>query len=112
MGKTLLAAVAAVGTAVVSALCCVGPLVAVTLGISGAGLAATFEPVRPYFVAGTVLLLGVGHYGVYREERKACERGTLCANPRVLRRIKRLLWAGTAVALVFVTFPSWSVWVL
>jgi hypothetical protein len=52
--KTALAATGGVVAAVVSTLCCAGPLVAVALGLSGAGLAATFEPLRPYFVAGTV----------------------------------------------------------
>jgi len=112
MGKTLVATLAAVGTAVISALCCVGPLLAVAAGVSGAGLAATFEPVRPYFVGGTALLLGLGHYGLYQEERRPCEPGRVCADPRVLGRMKRLLWAGTVVAVVFMTFPYWSVWVL
>jgi hypothetical protein len=53
--KTVLATTGGVASAVASALCCAGPLVAVALGLSGAGLAATFEPLRPYFVADTVL---------------------------------------------------------
>ena len=112
MGKTLVAALAAVGAGAVSALCCLGPLLALAVGVSGAGLATTFEPLRSYFVGAAALLLGLGHYGLYREERKSCEPGRVCANPVVLRRMKRLLWAGTAVAVVFMTFPYWSVWVL
>lgn len=112
MGKVILAALGAVGAAVGSALCCVGPLVAVAAGVSGAGLAATFEPVRPYFVGGTVLLLGLGHYGLYSEERKSCEPGRVCADPRMLGRMKRWLWAGSVVAVLLVTFPYWSGWVL
>ena len=50
--KTVLATTGGVAAAIASALCCAGPLVAVALGLSGAGLAATFEPLRPYFVAG------------------------------------------------------------
>src|SRR5207247_857759 len=53
--KTTLAATGGVVAAVVSTLCCAGPLVAVALGLSGAGLAAPFEPLRHYFVAGTLL---------------------------------------------------------
>jgi mercuric ion transport protein len=94
--KAILAAAGAV--AVGSALCCAGPLVAITLGLSGAGLAATFEPLRPYFVAGTVLALGLGFVVLHREERKDCEPGTLCASPIARRRMKRALWAaGTAI---------------
>ena len=44
MGKALLAAIGGIGAAFASALCCTGPLVAVALGVSGAGFATTFEP--------------------------------------------------------------------
>ncbi len=112
MGKGVLAALGAVGAAVGSAVCCAGPLVAVALGVSGAGLAATFTPLRPYFVAGTVLSLGLGFVALHREERRACEPGRLCASPETRRRMKRWLWIATAIALPFVTFPWWSKFVL
>src|SRR2546430_5609540 len=59
--KPALAATGGVVAAAVSTLCCAGPLVAVALGLSGAGLAATFEPLRPYFVAATVLARSEEH---------------------------------------------------
>ena len=108
MVKTVFAALGAVGAAIASALCCAGPLVAVALGFSGAGLAATFDPLRPYFVGGTVVFLGLGFTAVYREDRKACEPGTLCASPVARRRMKLWLWIATAVAIPFATFPWWS----
>lgn len=98
---------AAVAAAVGSALCCAGPLVAVSLGLSGAGLASTFEPLRPYFVAGTGLALAAGHWGLHREERSACEPGKPCADPRTRRRMRWTLWIATAIAAVLVTFPYW-----
>ena len=87
--KTVLAATGGVVAAVVSTLCCAGPLVAVALGLSGAGLAATFEPLRPYFVAGTVLALA-------------------CASPIARRRMKWALWTATIVSIPLLTFPWWS----
>ncbi len=112
IGKTLLAAGGGVAAAVGSALCCAGPLVAVVLGLSGAGLAATFEPLRPYFVAGTTLFLGLGFVAVRREERKACEPDQPCASPAIRRRMKRLLWMATTIAVPLVTFPWWSAFIL
>lgn len=106
--KTVLATTGGVAAAVASALCCAGPLVAVALGLSGAGLAATFEPLRPYFVAGTILALGFGFVVLRREERKACEPGTLCASPIARRRMKWVLWIATGVAVSLVSFPWWS----
>lgn len=110
--KTVLAATGGVATAVGSALCCLGPLVAVALGVSGAGLAATFEPLRPYFVAGTVLALGSGFVVLRREEKRACEPGRMCASPIVRRRMKWALWIATIISIPLLTFPWWSKLVL
>lgn len=112
VSKTLLAASAGVAAAIGSALCCAGPLVAVLLGLSGAGLAATFEPLRPYFVAGTALSLGLGFVVLRREERRACEPGSLCASPLARRRMKWALWIATAIAIPLLTFSWWSTFVL
>lgn len=110
--KTVLAATGGIAAAVGSALCCAGPLVLVALGLSGAGLAATFEPLRPYFVVGTVLSLGFGFVVLGREERRACEPGTLCASPIARRRMTWALWIATIVAIPLVTFPWWSKFLL
>ena len=110
--KTLLAAGGGVAAAVGSALCCAGPLVAVFLGLSGAGLAATFEPFRPYFVAASTLFLVLGFVAAGREDRKACQPGQLCASPAARRRMKRSLWIATGIAVPLVTFPLWSRFIL
>lgn len=108
VSKTAVASLAAVAAAIGSVLCCAGPLVAIALGLSGAGLATTFEPLRPYFVGGTVLSLGYGFVALRREEVKACEPGTLCASPVARRRMKLFLWVATAVAVPLLSFPWWS----
>jgi mercuric ion transport protein len=112
MEKSVGAGVAAVGAAFASALCCAGPLIAVLLGVSGAGIAATFEPLRPWFLAGTGAFLLVGHVGLKREEARECEPGAACADPHVRRRRKAVLWIATVLAIVFATYPTWSGWVL
>ncbi len=112
MVKSVLAAIGGVTTAFASALCCAGPLIAVSLGVSGAGLAGTFEPLRPYLLAGTGVFLGSGFFLLRREERKACEPGKPCADPRARRRMKITLWVATAAAIVFASYPTWSAWIL
>ncbi|MBI4420579.1 MAG: mercury transporter [Gemmatimonadetes bacterium] len=112
IGKTVAVAAGSIAAAVTSALCCAGPLVAVFFGLSGAGLATTFEPLRPYATATTVLALGFGFAVVRREERKACEPGTLCASPRARHRMKWALWVATGISLPLITFPWWSGFVL
>ena len=112
MRKPTLAALGGLTVAVGSALCCAGPLVAVAIGLSGAGFAATFEPLRPYFLGGTAVLLGLGFYLLHREEERACEPGKACADRRVRRRMRVTLWVATVLALVFGAFPWWSKFVL
>ncbi len=112
VAKTIATAVGGVGAAFTSALCCAGPLLAVTMGVSGAGLAARFDPLRPYFLIATAAFLGAGFYMLFREDQLACEPGKVCAEPKVRQRMKSLLWMATAIAVIFGTYPTWSVWVL
>lgn len=117
--RGLAAAAGAIGAAFLASLCCVGPLAFVAFGV-GAGLASTFEPLRPVFTFLTVALLAVGFYVVYGKKPTAADAATsaacapdgTCAVPRSPRdrtRDKVLLWIATVVALVFLTFPHWSV---
>lgn len=108
MRKPTIAALGGVTTALASALCCAGPLVAVALGVSGAGLATTFEPLRPFLLGGTAALLGSGFYLLHREEQNACVPGKACADPAVRRRMRATLRVATVAALVLGSFPWWS----
>jgi mercuric ion transport protein len=109
------AAVSTVGgiiAAIGSTLCCAGPLVAVLIGVSGAGLSRMFEPLRPVFVVGTVAALGYAHWTVRRADVRACEPEAVCASPTVRAWTKWTLWIGTALAVPLLLFPWWSRFVL
>ncbi len=112
MIRTIFATFGGVGAAFASALCCAGPLLAVSVGVSGAGLAARFEPLRPYFLGATAVFLALGFVALHREERNACEPDKPCATPRVRHRMKLMLWIGTGLAVAFATYPTWSAWIL
>lgn len=111
--RGLLASLGAIGAALLASLCCIGPLLFVTLGV-GAGLASAFEPLRPAFTVATVALLAVGFYVVYGKRPAvvthdaACAPDETCAIPRNRTRDRVLLWVATVVALVLLTFPQWS----
>ena len=110
--RGVLAGIGAVITAFLASLCCLGPLVFVALGV-WAGLATTFDPLRPVFVALTIGFLGLGYYRVYGPRKRASgarmyAAGTPCAVPRSRKRDEILLWAATAVAIVLLSFPSGS----
>jgi len=70
--KTAVALTGAVSTALLSAACCLGPLVLALLGLGGAGMALALEPYRPWFLTGAVILLGAGFYFAYRRPREEC----------------------------------------
>lgn len=107
--KSLFSSLGAVGAAFAASLCCSGPLLYVAFGIGGAGLASTFEPFRPYLIGLTAILLGLGFYSVYGPGPHCAPDGDAA---RRIRRRKAMLWAGAILALVFVTFPTWSTWIL
>jgi mercuric ion transport protein len=96
-----------IGAAFGSLLCCTGPLILASAGMSGAALSG-FLPYRPFFVVAAVGLLWLAFHLVESEEAAACEPGVSCASPRTHRRVRRLLWASTAVSLVFLTSPLWA----
>ena len=98
----------AVAAAFASVLCCAGPLLAVTVGVSGAGLAATFTPLRPWFLGATAAFLLLGFWLLDREEKQACEPDRPCAGPEVRLIMRRVLWLATAVSVLFATYPRWQ----
>ncbi|ODT04547.1 MAG: hypothetical protein ABS52_04665 [Gemmatimonadetes bacterium SCN 70-22] len=113
--RGLAAAAGAIGAAFLASLCCMGPLLFVTLGV-GAGLASTFEPLRLPLTVLTLILLAVGFYVVYGRKPAqaatapsgACTQDATCTAPRHRTRDEILLWIAAFVALVFLTFPQWS----
>lgn len=114
MRKALLASTGGVLAALLGSLCCVGPLVFVALGI-GAGLASTFEPLRPIFGGFMVVMLGLGFYTVYGNRRSTPDEslgdspaGATCAVPRREIRDRVILWSAAVLAIVLWTFPAWS----
>ncbi len=94
--------------ALLSSLCCLGPLVLVTLGVSGAWIAnlAALEPYRPIFIGVALVCMAFAYRQIYRAPAaQACEPGTLCALPQTNRLYKRMFWVVSALVLAALTFP-------
>lgn len=110
MRRTMLAGLAGVIAALGASLCCVGPILFVTLGV-GAGLASTFEPLRPLFTALMGVGLAIGFYTVYGRPLNAesCSPGDACARPRSRWREKVVLWIASGLAVLFWSFNYWSI---
>lgn len=115
MRKTVFAGAGGVVAAVLGSLCCAGPVIFVTLGV-GAGLASTFEPLRPIFGLLMVGLFAIGFHTVYGQDKTAItmspDGGQGCQLRRSRKKEKIILWSALAAAVVLWTFPIWSTWLL
>jgi len=92
--------------AILASTCCLGPLVLVALGFSGAwiGNLTALEPYRPIFLTAGVVALFSAWPRIFRPANE-CEPGEVCAIPKVRTTYKVLFWGVTALVLVALTFP-------
>jgi mercuric ion transport protein len=97
---------AGVLAAIGASLCCVGPLVLLTLGIGGAWIAnlTALEPMRPWFIAATLLFLGLAFRRLYLQPQ-VCEPGAPCAEPIVLERQRSIFWVVVLLLLGLLSVP-------
>jgi len=86
--------------------CCVGPLVLLALGISGAwiGSLRALEPYRPIFIGLTLLFLAGAFHRLYLV-RQVCTPGSACADPPTLKRERLVFWIVTILALGLIAVP-------
>ena len=92
--------------AILASTCCLGPLVLLTLGVSGAwiGNLTALEPYRPIFIVIAAAALVVAGRRIWRPQ-KACAPGEVCAAPQVRRMQKVLFGAVVALVLIALAFP-------
>ena len=107
--KEGVAATGSVIAAILASSCCVGPLVLITLGASGAwiGRLTALKAYQPLFVALTIGFLGYGFWHVYGKPERACNDKS-CATPRSNRIVRTALWAATVLVVVAVTTDHWA----
>jgi len=94
------------GAAVAAALasvCCLGPLVLAAVGLSAAGFAAFFEPLRPLFLLATAVLLGTAFYTAYFR-KAACE----VRDRARVRRTRAVLWLAALGVALLAFFPAYG----
>lgn len=118
--------IAKVGTvlsAVMASSCCWLPLLLLTVGVSGAGIAATLEAYRPAFIVVTFGFLAAAFYFTYRPRKSAATGDDCCAAERaeaadccapspsgrfsMMAMHKVMLWGVTVLAVAFLLLPSY-----
>jgi len=97
--------------AILASTCCLGPLVLITVGVSGAWISnlTVLEPYQPIFVGAAVIALLLAWRRIWRPAA-ACEPGQVCAIPQVNRAYKTLFGVVAALVIVALGFPVVAPW--
>jgi mercuric ion transport protein len=92
--------------AILASTCCLGPLVLLLLGVSGAwiGNLTALEPYRPLFIVVAVAAMFFASRQIFRPA-VACNPGEVCAVPRVRTAYKALFGLVAVLTLIAVSFP-------
>lgn len=105
-----IAATGSLLAAILASSCCIGPLLLVTLGVSGAwiGNLTALEAYQPVFVLITVAFLAIGFWQVYFKPKQACSVGANCARPLSGHLVKAVLWTATVLVALAMTIDYWA----
>jgi mercuric ion transport protein len=92
--------------AVLASTCCLGPLILVTLGFSGAwiGNLSVLEPYRIWFIGTALIALFFAGRRMFRSE-DGCEPGEVCALPSMRRTYKVLFGIVTGLVVIALAYP-------
>lgn len=92
--------------AILASTCCLGPLVLLALGVSGAwiGNLTLLEPYRPLFIGVALVAMFFAWKRVYRSEAE-CKPGEVCALPQTRVAYKIIFWIVAMLVLVALSFP-------
>lgn len=103
--NTFAAGLAAIG----ASLCCIGPLVLISIGIGGAWMSylTALEPYQPVFAGITLLFLFLAFRKLYLVPRQCAPDGS-CALPHVLRNQRFIFWLVAVVLIALLTFPYYG----
>lgn len=92
--------------AILASTCCLGPLLLVTLGFSGAwiGKLRVLEPYSHYFMALALIAMFFAYRRIYRPVQD-CKPGEVCAIPQVRTAYKIIFWLVVSLILIGLVYP-------
>ena len=92
--------------AVLASICCLGPLVLVAIGFSGAwiGNLTVLEPYRPIFIGAALVALFFAYRRIFRPAQ-ACKPEEVCAVPHVKAAQKVIFVIVAALTGIALAFP-------
>lgn len=97
--------------AILASTCCLGPLVLIALGFSGAWISnlTVLEPFRPLFIGAALVALFVAWRRIWRPAT-ACSPDQVCAIAQVKSSYKMLFWLVAVLVLIALIFPYTAPW--
>lgn len=100
------AMIASVLAGISASLCCVAPLVLLSLGIGGAWMTnfSMFEPLRPLFLLLTLIFVWLAFRKLYLTP-ETCELDKPCADNETIRKQRVIFWVVTIPLFGLVAFP-------
>ncbi len=101
--------IGAVLAAIGASVCCVGPLLLLSLGIGGAWMSTltSMETVRPFFFILSLIFIGLGYRKLYLIP-ETCEENQVCAVSEIKQRQRMFFWIGSVLILLLLTFPWYA----
>ena len=98
-------------SALLASACCLGPLVLIMLGISGAwiGSLTLLEPYQPWFMGAAAIALVVAGRRIWRPA-VSCDVGQVCERPMVNRSYKVLFVLVVLLLGISLAFPWIAHW--
>jgi mercuric ion transport protein len=96
--------------AVLASSCCIGPLLLISLGASGAwiGNLTALKAYQPFFIVVTLAFLGIGFWQVYGKSERPCDDEPACTTNKSNRVITSALWIATLLVTVALTADLWA----
>lgn len=97
--------------AILASTCCLGPLVLILLGFSGAWISqlTVLEPYSPLFIGVALVSLALAWRQLWRPQA-SCAPGQVCARPNVKRSYKVMFWIVVLLVIAATGFPYIAPW--
>lgn len=95
--------------AIGASICCVGPLLLLSLGIGGAWMSTltSMESVRPFFIILTLVFIGLGYRKLYVLPEN-CKEGKTCELPEEKQKQRMIFWIASLLVLMLLAFPWYA----
>ena len=109
MQNEKLTMVGSVAAAIAASICCVGPLIAVMLGVGSLSAASKLQEWRPLLLGVTFVLLALAWHLTYRKPNaEACRQRGACATRSGTKGGKVILWITTILAVALAAVPLYA----